>query len=86
MSPGHGLKKKKSHLLDPSADSKLHKVSLGKALNFSNNKLMYFIASLNNTHIFIQSLYLLSSLITDFLAHLLKQYANEVKLMGLIPF
>ena len=65
---------------------KLYKVSLGKALNFSNNKRMYFIANLNNTHIFIQSLYLLSNLITDLLAHLLKQYVNEVKLMGLIPF
>ena len=85
VSPRHGLKKK-SHLLDPSADRKLHKVSLGKAFSFSNNKLMYFTVSLNNTHIFIQSLYLLSNLITDLLAHLLQQYANEVKLMGLIPF
>ena len=33
-----------------------------------------------------KGLYLLSNLITDLLAHLLKQYVNEVKLMGLIPF
>ena len=55
-----------SHLLDPSGDRKLLKVSLGKDLNFSCNKLMYFIANLN-PHTYLFSLSLLSQQFNNWL-------------------
>lgn len=88
MSLGHDLRRK-SHLFDPSVDGdrKVFKVSLDKALSFSYNKLICFIAHLSaHTDLFSLSFFFLSNLITDLLTHLFQQYANEVKLMGLILF
>ena len=71
-----------SHSSD-SAKSWTHCITW-KSPHFSYNKLIYFIAS-PNTHTYLFSLpfYLAGFYL---LAHLVQQYANEVKLMGLIPF
>lgn len=59
----------------------------GKVLNFSYNKLKYFIVNLNvYMYLFSLSFFLLSNFIAELLAHLVQQIVNEVKLIGLIPF